>query len=51
MIERAKYSKKQDPFGAISQMYAALGHKVSPDRMKKIDQNIPKVSQFLLSDD
>ncbi|TIC28286.1 alpha/beta-hydrolase [Wallemia mellicola] len=44
MIERAKYSKKQDPFGAISQMYAALGHKVSPDRMKKIDQNIPKIS-------
>ena len=44
MIERAKYSRKQDPFGAISQMYAALGHSVSPARMEKIDHNIPKVS-------
>ncbi|TIA87947.1 hypothetical protein E3P99_02880 [Wallemia hederae] len=44
MIERAKYSRKQDPFGAISQMYAALGHSVSPARMEKIDHNIPKIS-------
>ncbi|EOR00935.1 hypothetical protein E3P92_00369 [Wallemia ichthyophaga] len=44
MIERAKYSREQDPFGAISQMYAALGHSVSPARMKLIDHNIPKIT-------
>lgn len=50
MIERAKYSRKQDPFGAISQMYAALGHSVSPARMEKINHNIPSVSgEFLRS--
>lgn len=44
MVERARLSKKQDPFGAISQMFAALAHKVSPQRMSKISESIPKIT-------
>ena len=33
----------QSPIGALSQMSAGLTHRVTPDRLRKISESIPKV--------
>ncbi|KAI5124320.1 hypothetical protein M0805_008927 [Coniferiporia weirii] len=40
---RITATRVQSPIGAISQMCAGLTHRVTPDRLRKISQSIPKV--------
>ncbi|KAI0637129.1 alpha/beta-hydrolase [Trametes polyzona] len=42
--KRIEVTRPQTFFGAISQMAAALGHHVPPDRLRKISSSIPKVA-------
>ncbi|KAI0831136.1 alpha/beta-hydrolase [Trametes gibbosa] len=41
---RVKFTRPQTFLGAISQMAAALGHYVAPDRLQMISSSIPKIA-------
>ncbi|KAL0948994.1 hypothetical protein HGRIS_009093 [Hohenbuehelia grisea] len=43
-IRRMGITQPQRFMGHISQMFAALGHRVTPDRLRKISTSIPKVA-------
>ncbi|KAG9036496.1 hypothetical protein FRB95_008794 [Tulasnella sp. JGI-2019a] len=43
VLKRITTTRPQGLMGALSQMYAGLGHYVSPDRLAKISKSIPKV--------
>ncbi|TFY65379.1 hypothetical protein EVG20_g5616 [Dentipellis fragilis] len=40
---RLRTTRPQKPLGALSQMWAGLGHRVTPDRLASISRSIPKV--------
>jgi len=42
-LARAKITRPQPLMGALSQMWAAATHRVSPTRLKNIDSGIPKI--------
>ena len=42
-LRRISYTRPQSLLGSLSQMWAALFHYVSPDRLAKINDSIPKI--------
>ena len=38
-----RIARKQSPLGAVSQMWAALAHSVSPERLKTISEIVPSI--------
>lgn len=38
-----RIARKQSPLGAVSQMWAVLGHHVNPERLKTISEIVPSV--------
>jgi len=43
IVERVKITRRQTIWGSLSQMAAALTHRVTPDRLAHISRSIPKV--------